>query len=84
MIKGITCLCKQRIFYYPGVLEKKGEGFAFNVCCEKCERILAIIITKDKKVVAEVDTPELLFPMENVLINEFGIFTYDKVGVENA
>ena len=79
MPKGISCLCEQKTFYYPEVLEKKCEGFAFNVYCEKCERLIAIIITKRKKFVAEVEHPVLLFRMENVLINEYGIFTYDEV-----
>jgi hypothetical protein len=80
MPKGISCLCEQKTFYYPEVLVEKDGGFATNVYCEKCERILAIIITKRKKFVAVADTPDLLFSMKNQLKDKYGIFSYDKVG----
>lgn len=82
MPKGIDCLCEKRRFYYPNSLEKKEEGFAFNTYCEKCERIIAIIITKEDKVVTEADVPELFFNMNNMLQDNYGKFFYQKVGVD--
>lgn len=81
MLRRIECLCG-RSFYYPACLEMVEEGFAFNVYCEECERILAVIITREDRVVSEVTIPELVFDMPNMVIDDYGIFFYEKVDAD--